>query len=183
MPASQYCKQLLSDSSRLAAWDRATEWERTKISMNEYDAKEFYSSSQIDDCRRVQAALDGRDAEIKSFELNNIGKGGKSAFHSLRLVMLSFTLEAGTSFEDVVSDISKELAAAPTKSVVTSQNAFGGTLQEQKATWKLKNLQVETQEMRSFQYGDLGVFVGVADSEFLKAQEAARQTTRPSTIH
>jgi len=36
--------------------------------------------------------------------------------------------------------------------------------------------------MKDFEYGDMGVAVVVADSEYLK-EKTTREATRPSTIH
>jgi len=40
--------------------------------------------------------------------------------------------------------------------------------------WNANNLQVEADEMKDFEYGDMGVAVVVADSEYLKEKEATR---------
>jgi uncharacterized Fe-S cluster-containing protein len=38
-------------------------------------------------------------------------------------------------------------------------------------------------EKKDFEYGDMGVAVVVAASEYLKEKEATREARRPSTIH
>jgi hypothetical protein len=68
-------------------------------------------------------------------------------------------------------------------SVETLQNGFGATLQQRKAVWNTKTLVVAASEVRDFQYGDLGVSVVVADSEYYEQQEVQRQANRSNTIH
>jgi len=172
---TQYCKDYLSNPKVLKAYDR--------VKAHFGDARALSQSKDVNGCRDVQSALDGKDIRVEARYAAELGSGWAD-FHNARLVILRLTLKAGTPFEDVVTDISKELGGAePTKSLVTRQVDVGGILQERKASWNVNNLQVEADEMKDFEYGDMGVAVVVADSEYLKEKEATREATRPSTIH
>jgi len=172
---TQYCKDYLANPKVLKAYDRAK--------THSGDARALSQSKDVNGCRDVQSALDGKDVRIDARYAAELGSGWAD-FHNSRLVILRLTLKAGTPFEDVVADIGKELGGAePTKTLVTRQADVGGILQERRANWNANNLHVEADEMKDFEYGDVGVAVVVADSEYLKEKEATREATRPSTIH
>ena len=172
---TQYCKDYLANPKVLKAYDRAK--------AHPGDARALSQSKDVNGCRDVQSALEGKDVRVDGRYAAELGSGWAD-FHKARLVTLRLSLRAGTPFEDVVTDISKELGGAePTKSLVTRQVAVGGILQERKATWNASNLQVEADEMKDFEYGDTGVAVVVADSAYVKEKEATREATRPSTVH
>jgi len=172
---TQYCKEYLANPRVLKAYDRAK--------AHPEDARALSQSKDVNGCRDVQSALDGKDVRVDGRYAAELGNGWAD-FHKARLVTLRLTLKAGTPFEDVVTDISKELGGAePTKSLVTRQVPVGGILQERRASWNASSLQVEADEMKDFEYGDTGVAVVVADSEYMKEKEATREATRPSTIH
>ena len=108
---------------------------------------------------------------------------GKVRFYHSKLVLMSFSLPAATSIQDVINDVSKELdGAEPSTSVETSQNGFGAKLQTRKAQWEMSNLNVVVSEMKSFEYGYMGITVVVADSDYLRQKERERQASRPNTI-
>jgi hypothetical protein len=108
---------------------------------------------------------------------------GKVHFRNSQLVLIVFDVAAGTPLEDVITDISKELGGTvPTLSLETKQNGFGTTLQERKAFWSVKNLSVAASEMRDFEYGDMGISVVAADSDYFKQKEVEREAARGSTI-
>jgi len=171
----QYCKECLANPKVLKAYDRAKS--------HPSDLRAVLLSVDVDGCRSIQSALDGKDIRVDARYAAELGSGWAD-FHNARLVRLRLTLKAGTPIEDVVTDVSKELGGAEAvMSLVTRQAAVGGILQERRATWNVNNLQVEADEMRDFEYGDMGVAVVVADSAYLKEKEATREATRPSTIH
>jgi hypothetical protein len=166
----QYCKDYLANPKVLKAYDRAK--------THPGEARALSQSKDVNGCRDVQSALDGKDVRVAARYASELGSGWAD-FHNSRLIILRLTLKAGTSFEDVVTDVSKELGGAePRKTLVTRQVAVGGILQERRADWNANDLQVEADEMKDFEYGDMGIAVVVANSEYLKEKEA----TRPSTI-
>lgn len=169
-PTTQYCKDYLANPKVLKAYDRAK--------AHPGDARALLQSKDVDGCRDVKAALDGKDVKVDARYANELGSGWAN-FHNSRLEILSFSVKAGNPFEDVVADISRELSGAePSKSMITRQSKVGGLLQERRANWNVNHLQVQADEMKDFEYGDMGVSVMVADSEYLKEKEA----TRPNTI-
>jgi len=169
-PTAQYCKDYLANPKVLKAYDRAK--------AHPGDARALLQAIDVDGCRDVQAALDGKDVKVDARYANELGSGWAN-FHNSRLEILSFSVKAGNRFEDVVTDISRELGGAePSKSMVTRQSNIGGLLQERRANWNVNNLQVQADEVKDFEYGDMGVSVMVTDSEYLKEKEA----TRPNTI-
>jgi len=171
MLTAKYCKEYLANPKVLKAYDRAK--------THPDDARALLQLKDVNGCRNVQSALDGKDVRLDAQYATELGSGWAD-FHNSRLVILSFSVKAGTPFEDVVTDITKELGGAePTKSMVTRQVVVGGILQERRANWNENNLRVEAAEMKDFEYGETTVAVTVADSEYLKEKEA----TRPSTIH
>lgn len=146
-----------------------------------YDA--IIGSRDVTSCREVFEALDGKEVEVGARYATEIGKGSVT-FRDSKLVSIVFNLNQGTVLEDVVTDISTEVGGVqPTMSVDTKQNGFGATLQERKATWGVSKVIAVAREMRDFQYGDMGILVIVADSEYFKKKEAERQANRPNTIH
>lgn len=172
---TQYCKDYLANPKVLKAYDKAK--------AHPDDTRALLQSKDVNGCRDVQSALDGKDVRVDARYATELGRGW-AEFHHSRLVILRLTLRAGTPFEDVVADIGKELGGAePTKTLVTRQAEVGGISQERRANWNANNLQVEADEMKDFEYGDMGVAVVVAASEYLKEKEATREATRPSTIH
>jgi len=46
----------------------------------------------------------------------------------------------------------------------------------------MSNLNVVVSEMKSFEYGYMGITVVVADSDYLRQKERERQASRPNTI-
>jgi hypothetical protein len=166
---TQYCKDYLANRKVLKAYDRAK--------AHPDDARAVLLSADVDGCRDVQSALDGKDVRVGGRYANELGSGWAD-FHKSRLVILNFSLKAGTPFEDVVTDIGKELGGAePAKSMVTRQSHVASILQERRATWNASNLHVQADEMKD-ENGDMGIAVTVANSEYLKEKE----TNRPSTI-
>jgi hypothetical protein len=177
---TQYCKDYLSDPKALKAYDKAQH--------NIGDIKAITQSADVEGCRKVEQALDGKEVEVGARYASEIGYKeigvAQVTFRDSKLVSLVFDLKQGTRLEDVVSDINKELGGVePTMSTVTKQNGFGATLHERKGTWNANNLNVEASEMRDFRYGDMGVLVIVTDSAYFKTKEAERQANRPSTIN
>jgi len=171
---TQYCKEYLANPKVLKAYDRAK--------THSGDVRALSQSKDVNGCRDVQSALDGKDVRVDARYATELGSGWAD-FHNSRLVILRLTLKAGIPFENVVADIGKELGGAePTKTLVTRQADVGGILQERRANWNANNLQVEADEMKDFENGDMGVAVVVADSEYLK-EKTTREATRPSTIH
>ncbi len=164
-----YCKGYLANPKVLKAYERAK--------AHPDDAHAVLVSADVNGCRDVQAALDGKDVRVGArfaTELNN----GWAEFYKSRLVILTFTLNAGISFEDVVSDIDKELGGVePARTTVTRQSRIGSILQERRANWIANNLEIQAEEMKDVD-DDLGISVTVVDSEYLKEKEA----NRPSTI-
>jgi hypothetical protein len=170
-----YCKDYLSDPKVLKAYEKAQR--------DTFDTRSLIQSSDVKGCREVQEALDGKNVEVGARYAAEVGKGSVT-FRASKLVVMAFDLEKGTPLEDVITDISKELGGAQvTMSVDTLQNGFGATLQRRKAMWNANNLSVSAREVKDFQFGDLGIFVVVADAEYFKQKEAERQATRPNTIH
>ncbi|MGB8783545.1 MAG: hypothetical protein WCD02_10540 [Terriglobales bacterium] len=175
LPTTQYCKDYLGDPKVLKAYDIA------EHSIG--DVKAIIQSSDVKGCKAVEEALDGREVEVGARYASEIGQGNVT-FRGSQLVMIVFNLEKGTPLDDVVADINKELGGVePMMNVDTKQNGYGATLSQRKATWNTTNVTVEASEMRSFQYGNMGVLVIVTDSAYLKTKEAERQASRPSTIH
>ncbi len=165
----QYCKDYLANPKVLKAYNRAK--------THPADARAVLVSADVDGCRDVQAAMDGKDVRVGARYANELGNGWAD-FHASRLLILSFTLKAGIPFEDVVTDISKDLEGAePAKTMVTRQSSVGSLLQERRANWNANNLRVEADEMKN-EEGDVGITVTVADNEYLKEKEA----NRPSTV-
>jgi hypothetical protein len=172
---TRYCKDYLSDPKVLKAYD--------KVQRNMFDTNARIQSVDVEGCRKVEKALDGREVEVGARYASEIGQG-QVTFRDSHLVLIIFNLKAGTPLEDVVTDINKELVGVePTMSLDTKLNGFGATLQQRKATWNANNVGVEASEMRDFRYGDMGVLVIVADSAYFKGKEAERQANRPSTIN
>ncbi len=167
---AHYCRVYLANSKVLKSYERAKS--------HPDDVRDAMRSADVDGCRDVQSALDGKDVRVGGRYAGELGSGW-AEFHKSRLVIFNFSLKAGIPFEDVVPDIGKELGGAePTKSVVTRQSAVASILKERTAHWDTNKLNVQAQEMKD-EYGDLGIAVTVADSEYLKENEA----NRPSTIH
>jgi hypothetical protein len=159
MPTSLYCKQLLSDPKSVAAYDQ----EKAQADDRAFSRKTSYLAADMEGCRQVQAALEGKDVSVHNTRTNGFDAGATSVFRGSRLVTLAFGLKPGTRFEDVVTDISKELGdAAPMRSVVMRQN---GTFQERRANWDVNNLHAEAGEMRDSQHDDLGIAVAITDSQ------------------
>jgi len=168
MLTTQYCKAYLANPKVLKAYARGK--------AHPSDDRALLQSSDVDGCRGVQSALGGKDTKVDARYANELGSGG-ATFHNSRLVILNFSLKSGTLFEDVVTDISRELGGAePTKSTITRQSHVGGLLQERRANWSVNNLHVQADEMKDFEYGDMGVAVMAVDSEH------PSEATRPSTI-
>jgi len=166
---TQYCKDYLANRKVLKAYDRAK--------AHPDDTRAVLVSANVDGCRDVQSALDGKDVRVGGLYANELGSGWAD-FHKSRLMILSFSLKAGIPFEDVVTDISKELGGAePATIVVTRQSHIGSLLHEHRADWNASNLHVQADEMKD-ENGDMGIAVTVADSEYLKQKDA----NRPSTI-
>jgi hypothetical protein len=76
----------------------------------------------------------------------------------------------------------KKLQSRPVTTVHTSQNGFGAVLNERRAEWKANGLNVVLGEVRSFQYGEIGVNVTVADSAFVQQTATSREAERPNTL-
>lgn len=166
----QYCKDCLANPKVLKAYDRAKG--------HPSDLRALSLSIDVDGCRGIQSALDGKDIRVDARYAGELGSGW-AEFHNARLVILNFSVKAGSLFDDVVTDTTKELGGAePTKSLVTRQIAVGAIVQEHKAVWNLNNLRVEADEMKDYEFGDTTVAVTISDSEYLKEKEAKR----PSTI-
>jgi hypothetical protein len=166
---TQYCKDYLANSKVLKAYDRAK--------AHPDDDRALLQSRDVDGCRDVQSALDGKDVRVDARYAKELG-GGWADFHNSRLVTLRFSVKAGSRFEDVVTDIGKELGGAqPMQSMVTRQSHVGNLLQERSANWNVNNLLVQAEEMKDSEDGDV-VVVTAADSEYFKEKEV----TRPSTI-
>jgi hypothetical protein len=173
--SARYCKDYLSNPKVLSAYEKAQR--------NIFDTNAIIRSADVKGCKAVFEALDGKETEVGARYAAEIGKGGVT-FRDSKLVSIVFNLSEGTVLEDVVTDISAELGGArPTMSLDTKQNGFGATLQERKATWDVNKMMAVASEMRDFQYGDMGIVVIVADSEYFKKKEAERQANRPNTIH
>ena len=166
---TRYCKSYLANRKVLKAYDRAK--------AHPDDARAILLSADVDGCRDVESALDGKDVRVGGRFANELGSGWAD-FHKSILVILSFSLKAGIPFEDVVTDIGKELGGAePAKNMVTLQSHVASILQERRADWNAANLHVQADEMKD-ENGDVGIAVTVADSEYLKEKQA----NRPSTI-
>ncbi len=177
---TRYCKDYLSDPKVLKAYDKAQH--------NIGDIKAITQSSDVEGCKKVEQALDGREVEVGARYASEIGYReigvGQVTFRDSKLVSIVFDLKQGTRLEDVVTDINKELGGVePTMSIDTKQNGFGATLHQRKATWNANNVKVEASEIRDFRYGDMGVLVIVTDSAYFKTKEAEHQANRPSTIN
>jgi len=109
---------------------------------------------------------------------------GEAKFRKGKLAMLTLTLSPGTKFDDLVTDVKKELGGIePNISVLESQNAYGARLQSRRAVWITDNLNVEATEARSFQYSDMGVILIIWDLDSLAEEKAWQEKYRPSTIH
>jgi hypothetical protein len=166
---TQYCKEYLANAKVLKAYDRAK--------ARPAAVRAGLLAVDVDGCRDVQAALDGKDVRVGARYANELGSGW-AEFHKSQLLILNFTLKPSTPFEDVETDIDQELGGAePSKSVITRQSSVASILQERRANWNANNLHVEANEMKD-EEGDVGIAVTVADSEYLKQKQA----NRPSTI-
>jgi hypothetical protein len=153
-----------------------------KAKKNIFDLNAHSQSVDVDGCHEVQDALDGKDVEVGARYASELGSGSVT-FRKSKLALMVFDLKAGTPLDDVIADISKELnGAAPVLGVDTKQNGFGATLQQRKATWATKELTVEASESRDFRYGDMGILVIVADSDYFRQKEGERQANRRNTI-
>ena len=171
---SEYCRRYLSDPKVVEAYQR--------FAKHPTDLRAMDKSIDVTGCWDVRDALEGKDVEVGARFISEIGMGS-ATFHSKRLVLMDFSLPSGTPIEDVVSDISKELGEVkPIMSIDTVQNGFGATLQRRRAVWNTEKLVISAMEMRSFQHGDLGISVAVADSGYFKEKESDRQANRPNTI-
>src|ERR1039457_3640701 len=165
---TRFCKAYLSDSKVLKAYDNAQH--------HIGDIKAITQSSDVEGCRKVEQALNGKEVEIGARYASEIGYReigvAQVVFRNSRLVSMVFNPKEGTPLEDVVIDINKELAGVePAMSIDTQQNGFGAILHQRKATWNASNVTVEASEMRSFKYGDMGVLVIVTDSAYFKTKE------------
>jgi len=170
----KYCADYLGDPKVQKAFEKAQR--------NIYDTKATIQSFDVKGCLEVKKAFDGGDVEIGGRYAAEIGSG-MARFHRSRLVLMSFSLSAGTPIQDVITDMSKELGGAePATSVETMQNAFGATLHARRCKWEVSGLNVLVSEMKSFEFGDMGVSVLVGDSGYLKEKEAERQASRPNTM-
>ena len=168
--SKQYCKDYLANPKALKAYDRA----KTHPS----DVHALVLSIDVDGCRGIQSALDGQDLRVDARYAAELGKGW-AEFHSARLVTLNFSVKAGVLFDDVVSDVSKELGgAAPATSLVTRQIAAGAIVQEHRAVWNVNSLRVQADEVKDYEFDETAVAVTVSDREYLKQKQA----NRPSTI-
>jgi len=169
-PTTQYCKDYLANPKVLRAYDRAK--------THPGDTRALALSIDVDGCRDVQSALGGKGIKVDARYAAELG-GGWAEFNNARLVRFKFSLKAGIPFEDVVTDIGKELGGAePTTSLITRQVVGGGILQERRAVWNVDHLHVQADEVKDYEFGGMEVAVTVAESEYLKEKEA----TRPSTI-
>jgi hypothetical protein len=169
------CEDYLSDPKILKAYE--------KIQRNMFDTNARIQSVDVEGCRKVEEALDGREVEVGARYGSEIGQG-QVTFRDSKLVLMTFKLKAGTPLEDVVTDINEEFVGVePTMSIDTKQNGLGATLHQRRATWNANNVSVEASEMRDFRNGDMGVLVIVAESTYFKAKEAERQANRPSNIN
>ena len=167
---TKYCRDYLANPKVLKAYDRAK--------AHPDDIRALMLSIDVNGCRDVLSALDGKDIRIDARYANELGKGW-AEFHNSRLVVLNFFLKAGAAFEDAVTDIGTELGGAePTISLVTKQSTVGGLLHERKAVWNVNSLRVQADEVKDYDSGNTEIEVTVSDSEYLKEKEA----TRPSTI-
>ena len=170
-----YCKDYLSDPKVLKAYDKAQH--------SKGDLVAIFHSADVEGCRVVEQALDGREVKVGDRYASELGQGSVT-FRDSKLVSIALEMKEGTQLEDVVTDISKELGGVePTMGIDTLQNGFGATLQQRKATWNANNLNVVASEMRSFQRRDMGVLVIVTDIAYFKMKEAERQANRTNTIH
>lgn len=170
---SEYCRRYLNDPNVMRAYQ--------KIVKNSTDLRALKQSQYVTGCWDVKDALEGKDVSVGALYATEIGQGN-ATFHAFKLVVMSFTVPR-TSIEDVVTDITAELGhVEPVMSVQTLENGFGATLQERRAVWQTDTLFVSAAEMKSFEYGSLGIAVEVADKQYLNKKEQERQTNRPNTI-
>jgi hypothetical protein len=168
--AKQYCKDYLANPKVLKAYDRAK--------AHPSDVRALVLAIDVDGCRSIQLALDGKDVRVAARYAAELGAGW-AEFHGGRLVALNFSAKAGSAFDDVVADLGKEFGGAdPVKSVASRQIAEGALVKERKAVWNVNNLRVAADEVKDYEFGETAVAVTVSDSEYLKQKEA----NRPSTI-
>lgn len=143
-----------------------------------FDPKRPHTSVDIDGCRKVQAALGGRDAEVGIRYASELGNGTVT-FHAGKLAVLSFSLQTAT-YDDVVADMAKKLGSEAKSGQNTYQNAFGATLVKRNATWMTDKLVATISEQKDFRYGNLGTSVIVGDRAYLDGvikQKQSREST------
>lgn len=171
---TKFCADYLSNPKVQKAYERKQR--------NMYDVGAITQSLDVDGCKAVQQALDGKEVQVGAGYASEVGTGNVT-FRDSKLVVMAFDV-GGAVLEDAVADITKELGnVQPTMTVDTKQNGFGATLQARTARWSANNLTVTASEMKSFQYGNMGVSIIVGDSSYSKQKDAEREASRGSTIH
>ena len=169
-PARQYCQDYLANPKVLRAYGR--------VKTHPDDTRAVALAIDVDGCRDVQSALGGQSVKVDARYAAELG-GGWAEFNNARLLRFKFSLKKEIPFEDVVTDIGKELGGAEsTTSLITRQVEGGAIVQERRAVWSVEHLHVQADEVKDYEFGGTEVAVTVAGSEYLKEKEA----TRPSTI-
>lgn len=140
-------------------------------------AKRRAPGFEIEGCRNVMSALQGKDATVGNRYAAGLGPG-EVAFHSGKLVLLQFEVfDVHIGYTDVVADMTKKLGAPSEQGFVTYQNGFGATFQRGKAEWKSGSIAavVEEEEAQTER-------VTVVDANW--AVEALKQpeADRPNTL-
>src|SRR5579864_8781651 len=123
-----YCKNYLNDPRVMKAYNKLQ-----AMTIRD-DINALQQSADVDACRAVQDALAGKDSKVPvrscARSATHPACTGDAYFSGSRLVILTFALEPGISFEDVLNDVTNEFRGSkPAMSLVTDQNGFGATLQ------------------------------------------------------
>lgn len=171
--ALDYCRTYLADPKVVRAYEKAQK------DITNLDA--LQKSSDVNGCREVLAALEGKSVNVGARYATEIGKGSVT-FENGKLVAMDLMLDA--MYNDVLADMTKKLGAAPNEGQDILQNAYGAQLVQRYADWpNAAGLTVRMTELRSFRVSEPVTSVIVADADYVLRKKKERDNSRPSTLN